>query len=167
MGNFTPLIKIGPLFLHSFSPYLDAFLIPFLPSGRCAVDHSSSFWIKAGVIFPSPAPKPALSPLGKPLWVRGPASCGPSCCRAPGLLLLHPTPILKKRGAPSRQGPCPPHSPLHTPRHTLVFRETYMDRCFQVRNAAEFPTQNLRNNELFSPSLAFLLKKFFLFYIGA
>ena len=60
-----PLIKIGPLFLHSFSPYLDAFLIPFLPSGRCAVDHSSSFWIKAGVIFPSPAPKPALSPAGE------------------------------------------------------------------------------------------------------
>ena len=58
--------------------------------------------------------------LGKPLWVRGPASCGPSCCRAPGLLLLHPTPILKKRGAPSRQGPCPPHSPLHTPRQKHI-----------------------------------------------
>lgn len=65
--------------------------------------------------------------LEKPLLVRGTASCGSSRCRDPGLLLLHPTPILKKRGAPLRQGPCPPHSPLHTPRqmHISFQRDLY------------------------------------------
>lgn len=103
-----------------------------------------------------PSGSEALPPVG-------PHAAEPQvCCSSTQL------PSSKREGLLQGRAPAL-HTPLctHPDKSTLVFRETYMDRCFQVRNAAEFPTQNLRNNELFSPSLAFLLKKFFLFYIGA
>lgn len=145
MGNFTPLIMIGPLFPHSFSScghFPDTF--PTIRKVRCAL------WVilpasglKLELFFQVQVQNQLSCLLGKPLLVRGTASYGSPCCRAPGLLLLHPAPIPKRREAPSRQGPCPPQSSLHTHTDecTSVFRETYVDRCFQVREAAEFPMQ--------------------------
>lgn len=77
--------------------------------------------------------------LGKPFLVRGTVSCVSPRCRAPGLLLLQPTPIPRRRGAPSRQGPPALHTPLctHTDECTSVSKETYMDRCFQVSDVSE------------------------------
>lgn len=142
MGNFTPLYyRLVPSFLILFLPcrrFPDTFFLPY-PSGLCPVGHSSSFWIKTRVIFPSPAPKPALLLCWEtPLFIGGTASYGPQCCR--GLqVCCSSTQLHSQRRGALWAGPCPPHSSLHTHRRMHIsFQRDLCDRCFPGKEAVEF-----------------------------
>ena len=158
---------------HLLSKLVPSFFILFLPiwtlSWYLSYHQEGALWIilpASGLKLESFFQVQLQNQLSR-LWGRpsgsealppvGPHAAEPQvCCSSTQL------PSSKREGLLQGRAPAL-HTPLctHPDKSTLVFRETYMDRCFQVRNAAEFPTQNLRNNELFSPSLAFLLKKFF------
>lgn len=155
-----PCLKLwAPVFHQQFhTPYHDCSFTPLPPSGRlpaifptirkasypflCPVDHCCGTCIKAGVVFPSPAPKPGLSPAGEALVGQRhslpcvPAAQSPRPATPPHD--RHP----QRRGTPARQGPLPSTLPsVRTQTNARQFSQRLRQCCFKLRDRAGFQRQ--------------------------